>query len=304
MTQVRRTSLGRHERRYLRRLRTVVVLFPRGERERMLRTARTNLEDRPPAESWARLVDELGEPDAYARQLVSDEDARPQPAVWRRVVARFPSRWVFGLALVVGIAFVAGVLAYRNWNGHRPMLSDSCYGIESDEDVPIVDDEALGYREQRIEYVDGAAVRLTACLYSSETIEVLDVGFPDLEAYGPVEVLDVTMVPAVVYSGEQSLPVPLAPYILGGSGDSGREDDPRLVTYHLRFAGCARALSSDSIAAQFNVPPPEITYRYRGRTHVERLELDTRIFLSINREDCPGVTPLPELGAAGGEDGQ
>jgi hypothetical protein len=269
----------------------------------MRRTARANLEDRPRAEAWDALVLELGEPAAYARQLVRDEDALPQPALWRRVVSRFPSLELLGLSAIVGVALVAGALAYRSWYDHRPDLFDPCHSLESDEAVPIVVAEALGHREQRVEYVDGATVRVTACLYSSETVEVLDVGFPDLEAYGPVEVLDVTMVPVVAYDGDVLTPVDLAPYVLGGDGDLEREHEPRLVTHHLRFTGCARALGTDATGANFNVPPPEVTYRYRGRTHVEQLELDTRIFLSIDREDCPDAAPLSQTAAVSTPDG-
>lgn len=301
--RVRSGRLGRAERRFLRRLQALLVVFPRDERRRMLATVRQNLEDRPTAGSWDQLILELGTPEAYARQLVHDERALPQPALWRRVAARFPNPWLAGAASLLVVALVAGALAYRDWYGHRPSLSDSCYGIESDEDVPIDLGQALGYREQRVDYVDGAAVRLTACVYSSETIEVLHVGFPVLEDHGPVELIEVTMVPLVAYQGERPTPVPAAAYTLGGDGDSEREDEPRLVTHHLRFAGCARALGTDSNGAYFNVPPPEITYRYRGRTHVELLELDTRIFLSIDRADCPDAAPLSQTAAAGTTDG-
>lgn len=294
--------LGRHEKRYLRRLQTLLVVFPRDERRRMLATVRQNLEDRPRADSWNALIRGLGEPDAYARQLVHDERALPRHALWRRAITHFPSPWLAGTTLALVVVLIAGGLTYHDWYTHPVELTDSCYGLESD-DVPITVGEALGHREQRVDYLDEAEVRLTTCLYSSETIEVLDVGYPDLLTHGPVELVDVTMTPLIGYGTEVPAVTPLATFTLGGHGDE-REHPPRLVTYHLRFTGCARALGTGASGANLNVPFPEVTYRFRGQTHTVDLEQSSRIFLSIDREDCPDAAPLAESGVADGEDGQ
>jgi hypothetical protein len=293
----RRGALGRHERRYLRRLRTLFVLFRRDERRRMLKLARTNLEDRPTSESWNGLVVELGRPEEYAGQLVRDEHALPQPAAWRRVVARFKAPWRAAAALTIVGALLAGGLSYRTWRTERPELIDNCFSIvQVDDGVPIQDSEAMGYREQRVSHVDGAELMISLCPSSSETIEVLDLRIPYLDEAWPAELVEVTMAPIWAQSPESLEPVPFAAYTLGGLGGE-REHTPKVVTYRYRLGRCADALRPDSIGADLTVQRPEITYRFRGRTHTVQLDPPSRIFLSIDREHCPGATPLPELGA-------
>jgi hypothetical protein len=304
MKITRRSALGRHERRYLRRLRTLFVLFRRDERRRMLKLARTNLEDRPTSESWNRLVVELGRPEEYARQLVRDEHALPQPALWRRVIARFKAPWRAAAALTIVGALLAGGLSYRSWLTERPELVDNCFSVvQIDDGVPIQDSEAMGHREQHITHVDGAELWISLCPQSSETIEVLDLRIPYLDEDWPVELVDVTMAPEWAVSPESLEPVPFAGYTLGGLDDQ-REHTPKVVTYRYRLGSCADVLRPDSIGAGLTVQRPEITYRFRGRTHTVQIDPPSRIYLSIDREDCPDAAPLPELGAADGEDGQ
>jgi hypothetical protein len=294
--------VGRHERRYLRRLSALFVLFPRDERRGLLATARQNLEDRPPARSWAELTLQLGTPEDYARQLVHDDRDLPQPALWRRVVARFPSPRLAVLALVVVVAVAGGALAYRDWYTHRPELSDSCFAVvQADEVVPIEDSQAMGHREQRVTHVDGAELVISVCPGSTETVEILDIDIPFFDGAWAVELLDVTMSPEWSVDGEPLALVPFSRYTLHGPSELAPGQH---VNYRYRLGSCAEVLGPGSIGSHLTVQRPRVTYRFRGRTHTVELDPPNRIYLSVDREDCPGAVPLPESGAADGEDGQ
>lgn len=299
MTIAGEALLGRHERRYLRRLSALFVLFPRHERRRLLELARQNLEDRPPAESWVELTLQLGTPEEYARQLIHDERALPQPALWRRAAARFPSPWLAALSLVVVIAVAAGALAYRDWYTHRPDVTASVCMRPDSSEIEIVETTALAHTEWSVPFVEGAEVSFGVCVYSPETIELTAVDIPftfDGSMLEPVSVETQSV-------QDPELPRPFAPFVQRGWEDpeSAIDHPPRAVIFTARFADCD---PSTDQGGRRQVSHVDVSYRFRDRAHDVTLPLDGTIvyFGDLFTPPCPDRPS--ELGAADGEDGQ
>jgi hypothetical protein len=288
--------LGRHERRYLRKLQALLVVFPRDERRGMLATVRQNLEDRPRVDSWDRLTHELGPPEAYARQLVHDERALPQPALWRRTVARFPSRWLAGTSFALVVVLVAGGIAYRDWYTHDVHLTDNCRGVTVDEGGPALETSSAGLSsEYVVPFVEEGEFVLVACLSSSETIEVLDVRYPFLFDHSLAEHVSTETATMI----DPAAPEPFQPYTLGAWDDQAQHQERAIYT-RARFIDCGRVIQRGQQGHSWTASELEVTYRFRGRTHVEQVQPSNATITlgAIGADEDVRCASLPESGAA------
>src|SRR5690606_40929495 len=134
-------------------------------------------------------VVESGRPEEYARQVVHDERALPQPALWRRAVARFPSVRTAVATAVLVVAAVAGAVAYHRWSTERPEVGIHVCLRPSSPTLAVEEVSAGGNTEWTITFVEGGELRLGLCVWPSHTIELLDVDFPTIDGLDALELV-------------------------------------------------------------------------------------------------------------------
>jgi hypothetical protein len=279
------TGFGPAELRYLKRLETALLVAPRRERGELLAVARGHIGERPPAGSYEELVEELGPPDAYCRQLMADHGVGPQPPRWRRVAAQARSREAIAVGALVVLVAGVGIWFLADWYREEPTITNNCAGAWSDDEaVSIEGIDAAGDHEHRIGYVDGAEVRILFCLTSSETIEVTAVEVPsgELGLFLQNEVLLQSL-------DEQHLEdaLPFAPFTIVASDGTDDTPDPR-VWWHLHpvgnLANCEHYAAGDT----WSFDTVTLTYRFRGRTRTMPIDLlSTYAFETGSDEACP-----------------
>lgn len=279
------TGFGPSELRYLKRLETALLVAPRRERAELLALARGHMGERPPADSYDDLVDELGPPGAYCRQLMADHGVGAQPPRWRRVAARARSKEAIAVGSVVVFVAGVGVWFLADWYREEPTITNNCAGAWSDDEtVSIEGVDAAGEHEHRIGYVDGAEVRILFCLTSSETIEVTAVEVPDGEIalYRPNEVL---LQPLDLQDPEDALP--FEPFTIVAYDGTDDTPDPR-TRWHVRVVGSLANCEHYPAGDTWSFDTATLTYRFRGRTRTMPIDLlSTYAFEAGRNEACP-----------------
>jgi hypothetical protein len=283
MTETK-AGFGHSERRYFKRLETALLVAPRDARRRLLDVARQHMGERPPAGSYDELVEALGLPVAYARELMADEGVEPQPSRWRHTAAQFrsPESIVAGIVAVL----LAGGAAWwaANWFTEEPTFTNNCGGTPgSDPRVPVEHVSAAGEDEIRIGYVDGAEVGVFLCLTSTETVQVLDIALPDVPRalFRPVEV---RAGPGDVQLEDLE---PMEPFTLVSSSD------PDVGGWwQVSVLGPLTNCEFWAEGSSYSFDEATLTYRFRGRTRTAPIDLlSTYAFVGGSDEDCPRAGP-------------
>lgn len=275
-------SLGQHEARYLgavaQRLRDV----PASDRQSILELTAEHLSERPPAESWASLVGDLGAPEGYSRRLRDDRGIPVR--VTRR--ARWRRRPVWqrrGTGLLVLIGLALGIGGWR-WASDVPQIDGSyCAGpVSRDPSVPVERLEAAGVRELRVGYRDGAEVAIALCLHSGDAhVEILDVSIPTA-MHSLFQPTGVRMRPETGWEdGEPDQRNEYRPFSssladIGGTG------------WYFEVVGELTHCEWFSEGSGAGYDRAEITYRYRHRTRTAVVPLAAQhTFISPPEDECP-----------------
>lgn len=276
---------GEHEIRYLAEVEHRLGHVPPGRRRELLSVAADNLDERPPATSWAELEQVLGAPADYATELLDGSVPTPgrSKAEARRVRRR---RWqIAGITAVVLAACGAGALWWQRANDVPDVeLQNNCFRPSTtDPRVTIDSNEAAGLHEARIGYVHDSTFTMLVCLSASHDIEILDIDLWAGAEDEPKVLSELVRVGArrVGPEGSTERPDPLPtwdpPVHLGTDNSLEVELDNRFV-HCSRYAAGART-SFDTV---------EVTYRVKGRERTAMVGTwMTYTVVSPSDDDCP-----------------
>lgn len=183
--------------------------------------------------------------------------------------------WPAWVAAGVVLALVAAGLGAWRWTSADPGLASSCSGVTAPDGVAVERREAGGASEQRIGYRDGATLGLGLCLSADDEVEVLDVRLPVPAS----SLFRPTVVRASPMADDPDGPGPeLRPTVLRPRRDWLR------VTIEGELSDCERY--REGVGLSFDAA--EVTYRYRGRTRTDAIEL-TEVYTFVAPPDagCP-----------------
>lgn len=268
-----------HEARYLRALPFHWRDLSSDERSRMHEVAAAHLGERPPAESWDSLVDDLGDPANYASQLRAASGLDDHPGQTSRP-RTMPKPLRFGL-FIIPVGLVAALVGAWSWWTANPGIHNSCGGAHSpDPNVRVEHRTAAGTSEQLISYVDGAEVTIFLCLSADHAVRIEDVRIPTAQ-FSLFNTTGARAQPSVDGAGGGT--VPLRAFVLDPNSD-----DPRRRAWNVDVVGALRNCERHSPGGGVSFDSAEVTYRYRGRTAQTTVDLpSTYSFISPPTSQCP-----------------